>query len=181
MTYMPSYLLLVIIGSGEVMLAYFTLITAVHGIFQQANLQLRLGLLNRIFSMAELHRWHHSRTVFEANHNYGQTISIWDWVFGTRYLPVDRTPPEDIGIANLAAFPMSWWAQELSPFRWGHITIRPWSALPRPRTSRADNPAHSGGVTAAAAISAGSCKHRTAYSGRSERYCPSAMPAARHC
>jgi len=121
LTYIPSYLLLVIIGSGEAMLAYFALITAVHGIFQHANLQLRLGPLNWIFSMAELHRWHHSRTVFEANHNYGQTISVWDWVFGTRYLPADRAPPEDIGIADLGAFPMSWWAQELSPFRWARI------------------------------------------------------------
>ena len=121
MTYIPSYLLLVVLGAGETMLAYFGIITTVHGIFQHANLQLRLGPLNWIFSMAELHRWHHSQTVFEANHNYGQTISIWDWVFGTRYLPSDREPPEDIGIANLAAFPMTWWAQVLSPFRWTSI------------------------------------------------------------
>jgi sterol desaturase/sphingolipid hydroxylase (fatty acid hydroxylase superfamily) len=121
MTYIPSYLLLVVIGGGEVILAYFAMITVVHGIFQHANLQLRLGPLNWIFSMAELHRWHHSRTVFEANHNYGQTISIWDWLLGTRYLPADRAPPEDIGIADLQAFPMSWWAQVLSPFRWAGI------------------------------------------------------------
>ena len=54
-------------------------------------------------------------------HNYGQTISIWDWVFGTRYLPNDKAPPEDIGIADLEAFPMTWWSQLLSPFRWASI------------------------------------------------------------
>ena len=62
-----------------------------------------------------------SKTIDEANHNYGQTVSVWDWVFGTRYLPADREPPEDIGIPNLEAFPMTWWAQILSPFRWKHI------------------------------------------------------------
>jgi sterol desaturase/sphingolipid hydroxylase (fatty acid hydroxylase superfamily) len=121
MTFAPSYLLLVIMGSGEVMLAYFGLISTIHGIFQHANIQLRLGPLNWFFSMAELHRWHHSKTMVEANHNYGQTVSVWDWVFGTRYLPADREPPEDIGIPNLEAFPMTWWAQILSPFRWKHI------------------------------------------------------------
>ena len=121
MTFVPSYLLLVSLGCGEVMLAYFGLISTVHGIFQHANIQLRLGPLNWLFSMAELHRWHHSKTVFEANHNYGQTISIWDWVFGTRYLPNDKAPPEDIGIADLEAFPMTWWSQLLSPFRWASI------------------------------------------------------------
>ncbi len=60
-------------------------------------------------------------TVFEANHNYGQTVSVWDWVFGTRYLPKDREPPEEIGIADLPTFPMTWWAQILSPFRWRRI------------------------------------------------------------
>jgi sterol desaturase/sphingolipid hydroxylase (fatty acid hydroxylase superfamily) len=121
MTFAPSYLLLVITGCGEVILAYFGLVTAIHGIFQHANIQLRLGPLNWFFSMAELHRWHHSRTLFEADHNYGQTSSVWDWVFGTRYLPADREPPEAIGLADLPAFPMTWWAQILSPFRWRQI------------------------------------------------------------
>ena len=121
MTFAPSYLLLVMTGCGEVVLAYFGLVTTIHGIFQHANIQLRLGPLNWFFSMAELHRWHHSKTLFEADHNYGQTSSVWDWVFGTRYLPTDREPPEAIGLADLPAFPMTWWAQILSPFRWRQI------------------------------------------------------------
>jgi sterol desaturase/sphingolipid hydroxylase (fatty acid hydroxylase superfamily) len=121
LTFAPAYLLLVMLGCGEMILAYFGLITAIHGIFQHANVQLRLGPLNWIFSMAELHRWHHSKTLEEANHNYGQTISVWDWVFGTRYLPADRLPSAQIGIDGLTAFPMTWWAQIKSPFRWQAI------------------------------------------------------------
>ena len=97
------------------------MITAVHGIFQHANLQLRLGPLNHFFSMAELHRWHHSKTIEEANHNYGQTVIVWDTLFGTRFLPADREPPEAIGIPDLPAFPMTWWAQIRSPFQWSRI------------------------------------------------------------
>jgi sterol desaturase/sphingolipid hydroxylase (fatty acid hydroxylase superfamily) len=69
----------------------------------------------------ELHRWHDSKTIDEANHNYGQTISIWDTVFGTRFLPEDRSPPKEIGIADMPNFPMTWWAQILSPIRWNSI------------------------------------------------------------
>ena len=128
LTFIPSYGLLVVLGCGIEVLAIFTLVTAVHGIFQHANLQLRLGPLNHFFSMAELHRWHHSKTIEEANHNYGQTVIVWDTLFGTRFLPADREPPEAIGIPDLAAFPMTWWAQILSPFRWGRI--RRESAVP---------------------------------------------------
>ncbi len=121
LTFIPSYGLLVVLGCSVEVLALFTLVTAVHGIFQHANLQLRLGPLNYFFSMAELHRWHHSKTMEEANHNYGQTVSVWDALFGTRFLPADRQPPEEIGIPKLAAFPMTWWAQIQSPFRWAEI------------------------------------------------------------
>jgi sterol desaturase/sphingolipid hydroxylase (fatty acid hydroxylase superfamily) len=121
LTFVPSYGLLVVLGAGTEVLALFTLVTGVHGIFQHANLQLRLGPLNHFFSMAELHRWHHSKTMHEANHNYGQTVIVWDTLFRTRFLPKDREPPEEIGIPDLPTFPMTWWAQILSPFTWARI------------------------------------------------------------
>ena len=48
------------LGAAPEMIALLTLFGAVHGAFQHANLQIRLGPLNWVFSMAELHRWHHS-------------------------------------------------------------------------------------------------------------------------
>ena len=41
--------------------------------------------------------------------------------FGTRFLPADREPPEEIGLAGLPAFPMTYLAQLASPFRWSRI------------------------------------------------------------
>ncbi|MDX1732945.1 MAG: sterol desaturase family protein [Halioglobus sp.] len=121
MTYVPTYVLLGALGCSAEVLAYFGMITATHGLFQHSNIQLRLGPLNWIFSMAELHRWHHSRTLEEANTNFGQTLSVWDWIFGTRYLPADLQPPRDIGIHDLPDFPMTWWAQIAAPFRWRRV------------------------------------------------------------
>lgn len=112
---------LLVVGADARVIALFGLVSAVHGLFQHANLVLRLGPLNWIFSMAELHRWHHSRNLEEANTNFGQNLIVWDTVFGTRFLPKDREPPEDIGIAGLPAFPMDYWGQLLSPFRWRRI------------------------------------------------------------
>jgi len=112
------------LGCGADVISLFLLISAVHGYFQHANLKLRLGPLNYFFSMAELHRWHHSRTIEEANHNYGQNLSVWDLFFGTFFLPADREPPVDIGLAALPAFPTTFLAQLASPFRWKEITTR---------------------------------------------------------
>ena len=112
---------LAFLGAGAEVLALVVLFSAIHGTFQHSNLVLRLGPLNWIFSMAELHRWHHSPVMEEANHNYGQNVIVWDLVFGTFFWPRDREPPEDIGIPDLPAFPMRVLPQLASPFRWGKI------------------------------------------------------------
>ena len=112
---------LVALGAGIEEIAFFNLASGIHGYFQHANLKLRLGPLNYFFSMAELHRWHHSKTMREANHNYGQTVILWDLVFGSFFWPGDREPPEAIGIPDLPAFPMTYWRQLGSPFHWARI------------------------------------------------------------
>jgi len=112
---------LIMLGADGRLIALFGLVSAVHGLFQHANIVLTLGPLNWIFSMAELHRWHHSRLLEESNTNFGQNLIVWDIVFGTRFLPEDREPPVDIGIAGLPSFPMDYWGQLTSPFRWRAI------------------------------------------------------------
>jgi len=112
---------LAILGAGAPVFALVNLFSAVHGAFQHANLPVRLGPLNWIFSMTELHRWHHSKTIEESNHNYGGNLIVWDVVFGTRYLPDDREPPEDIGMEALPDFPAGFWANLAAPFRWRKV------------------------------------------------------------
>ncbi|MFK7894346.1 MAG: sterol desaturase family protein [Myxococcota bacterium] len=112
---------LIILGADAQLIALFGLVSAVHGLFQHANLVLRLGPLNWIFSMAELHRWHHSPVLEESNTNYGQNLIVWDVVFGTRFLPKDREAPREIGLNGLSQFPMDYIGQLMSPFRWQEI------------------------------------------------------------
>ncbi len=113
---------LVCLGAGENVLALWVLFAAIHGIFQHCNMPVRIGALNWIFSMAQLHRWHHSRLPMESNRNYGQNLSVWDTVFGTRFLPADREPPLDIGLTDLPRYPMTWLDQQLAPFRWDRVS-----------------------------------------------------------
>jgi len=121
MNTIPIAIPLIALGAPPEIFILTALFSTVHGIFQHANMKLRLGPLNWIFSMAELHRWHHSKLMQESNTNYGQNLSVWDTVFGTRYLPMDREPPNDIGLTWPVEFPMTFAAQVLAPFRWKSI------------------------------------------------------------
>ena len=113
---------LILLGAGPDVLLLYTVWIAVHGMFQHCNIHLRLGPLNWIFSMAELHRWHHSLVLEEANANYGNNLLFWDIVFGTVYWPADRDASERIGLAEIEDFPQDYLGQILSPIRWSDIT-----------------------------------------------------------
>ena len=108
---------LAVLGAPASVMGLVNVFSAVHGSYKHSNIPVKLGPLNWVFSMAELHRWHHSRDVREANRNYGGNLALWDVVFGTRFLPSDRPPPIDVGLADRPAFPLGYFAQLTLPFR----------------------------------------------------------------
>ncbi len=108
------------LGASVEAVALHTVILAISAAFQHANVELRNGWLNRVFNTNELHRWHHSRRIDEANANYGAVLVVWDQLFGTYRA---RTPgqPVEMGMENEAGYPMnSYFRQLLIPFqsRW---------------------------------------------------------------
>ena len=116
---------MIALGVGEEVMLLVTVWIAVHGLFQHCNIHLVLGPLNYIFSMAELHRWHHSLILEEANSNYGNNIIFWDLVFGTLHYPRDREAAQAIGLSDMPRFPQRWLGQILSPFQWARISAPP--------------------------------------------------------
>lgn len=116
---------LILLGAGESLFLLYSVWVAVHGLFQHCNIHVRLGPLNHFFSMAELHRWHHSLHLEEANANYGNNMLLWDWVFGTVYNPKDREASEEIGLSDIPQFPKGYWGQITSPWRWKAIQEEP--------------------------------------------------------
>lgn len=116
--YLTSYAVLIVLGCPEIVIALFAVFDSVFGMVQHCNVQLPLGPLSYVLSTPELHRWHHSRRLEEANANYGSNLIVWDLVFGTYLLPRDRRPPTDIGVADIPTFPQDYFGQLLSPLRW---------------------------------------------------------------
>ena len=108
-------------GGSPMIIGLLTLFSGVHAVFMHCNIPMRVGALNWILSTGELHRWHHSTNLEEANTNYGGDLIIWDILCGTRFQPKDREPPAVIGLANMAHYPMNFWEQIKSPFRWQKI------------------------------------------------------------
>jgi len=106
---------LIILGCG---LEAMTLWTIFHGVIifcAHANVDFRTGFLAWIVNTPELHRWHHSKNLQEANSNYSGNLVLWDIVFGTRRLP--KRGAAEVGLSSPSRIPKDYLGQLTAPFQ----------------------------------------------------------------
>ncbi len=73
-------------------------VTAIRGVFnitgaalRHSNIWLSYGpILSRIIISPAQHQIHHSTDEKHFNKNYGEMFALWDWMFGTLYVPKER-------------------------------------------------------------------------------------------
>jgi hypothetical protein len=99
---------------NQEVLTTYLVFYGINGFFQHSNIKVKYGILNYIISSSELHRWHHSEIPRESNGNYGNNLIIWDIIFGTWFLPKNRSV-ETIGLRN-RNFPKDYISQLKAPF-----------------------------------------------------------------
>ncbi len=67
------------------------------------------SLMPYLFNSPEMHLWHHARELPEDRRygvNFGLTLAVWDYLFGTDYQPYHEAEMP-IGFAGVEAFPTS--------------------------------------------------------------------------
>ncbi|MBE0573118.1 MAG: sterol desaturase family protein [Ignavibacteriaceae bacterium] len=107
-----EFLPIVLLGSPPEVIAYKGVISAVWGMYIHSNIDVRTGKLQKFINGPEMHRWHHS-TGKGRNRNFATKLAIWDWVFGTAFLP--DTKPDEFGLKTY--FPGHYFMQTLFAFR----------------------------------------------------------------
>jgi sterol desaturase/sphingolipid hydroxylase (fatty acid hydroxylase superfamily) len=107
-----EFLPIVLLGSPPEVIAYKGVLSAVWGMYIHSNLDLHTGKLQKIINGPEMHRWHHS-TGKGRNRNFATKLAIWDWIFGTAFLP--ETKPDEYGLKT--SFPKNYFMQTLFAFR----------------------------------------------------------------
>lgn len=89
-------------------------IDAVWGMYIHSNVDIRSGKLQYIINGPEMHRWHHAVDDQAHNKNFSTKLAIWDWMFGTAYLPQQQKPS---GFGLGPDFPTSYLKQHTYAFR----------------------------------------------------------------
>lgn len=114
LTKTASLLPLFALGFSGTAIGLFGLLFQFHAVLLHANIRLSFGPLNRLIVSPEFHHWHHERDRAAWDRNFAAQFALWDWLFGTAYLPNDRKA-ENFGIGE--QLPESYGGQLLHPFR----------------------------------------------------------------
>jgi sterol desaturase/sphingolipid hydroxylase (fatty acid hydroxylase superfamily) len=63
------------------------LIDSMWGMWIHANVNVNSGKLQYFINGPEMHQWHHGNHEEVFYKNYSTKLAIWDWIFGTGFLP----------------------------------------------------------------------------------------------
>ena len=110
-----EYIPLALIGFGIDDFILVHLFTLAMGHFNHSNISIPLGVFKYIFNNPQMHIWHHGKKVpNKFGINFGLTLSIWDYIFKTYYIPSSGRDIE-LGFENDEEFPKGFIGQELYP------------------------------------------------------------------
>jgi len=120
-TYAPEVLLsglvlgsfLISCGFSKLALDVYLLFYSLVNLYQHSALPYSLGPLDRFIINPAYHRHHHGG----AQVNFGSTLSLWDWVFGTVAWPSDRHVAIDPPPVEQSPEPFGFVAEMLYPWR----------------------------------------------------------------
>ena len=119
--YTPAkYIALIVLGNFEPNHAFIVYyLTIAIGHLNHSNINMNYGPLKYIFNNPKMHIWHHSKHLpknFKTGVNFAISLSIWDYVFKTNYIPYDGGNNR-LGFENIATFPKTFLSQILYGFK----------------------------------------------------------------
>lgn len=80
--------------------------------------------LSHVFCSPAQHQIHHSKAAAHANRNFGEVFALWDWLFGTLYVPGREPEVLEFGLED-ARSPRHLWRAYAEPFAECAALLRP--------------------------------------------------------
>ncbi len=103
------------LGFGQEALQIYLLIVYVLSTFVHANLNWKLGWMERVMVTPRFHHWHHGIEKEAIDVNFAIHFPLYDKLFGTYHMPENRWP-SGYGVGGHPV-PNGYWKQFLYPFK----------------------------------------------------------------
>ncbi len=117
--------------------ALYFLFNALGANLRHSHIWLSYGrVMEHVFISPAQHQIHHSRAVEHHDKNYGSMFALWDWAFGTLYVP-ERREGLEFGLADAEGTPIPQPYETLGAALFGPFR-ESWAALRGPAEDKAD-------------------------------------------
>ena len=112
-----QYIPLSMIGFGLDDFFILHLVTILIGHLNHANVKITYGPLKYVLNNPVMHLWHHAKNIPAGSNgvNYGISLSVWDYLFGTAYIP-NQNANEPLGFEDQETFPKTFLQQLTHPW-----------------------------------------------------------------
>ena len=113
-----EYIPLALIGIGLRDFFVIHIFALTIGHWNHSNFKINIGWLKYIFNNPQMHIWHHAQDIPKNKPygvNFGLTLSIWDYLFKTDYIPYDGKDIK-LGFPGLEKFPHNFFNQSVYGF-----------------------------------------------------------------
>ncbi len=113
-----QYIPLAMIGFGLSDFFIVHIIAVAIGHLNHSNLRITWGPLRYLLNSPVMHIWHHAKEIPSGQYgvNYGLSLSIWDYLFKTAWVPRDGKDIE-LGFEQVESYPKSFIGQMIKPLR----------------------------------------------------------------
>ena len=114
-----EYLPLALIGVNLENFFIIHIFTLAVGHWNHSNISVNIGPLKYIFNNPQMHMWHHAYHLpkeHQTGVNFGITLSLWDYLFGTAYIPSDGRDIK-LGFPGVEEFPKGFIYQNIHGIR----------------------------------------------------------------
>lgn len=109
-----KFLPLAIMGFNTDSVLIVAVIATLIGHLNHSNVKFNYGPLKYILNSPQMHIWHHDIIMHKkGGQNFGIVLSLWDWLFGTAYLP--KGQPAVIGFEGDDKYPSNLMSRFLYP------------------------------------------------------------------
>ncbi|MDZ7343661.1 MAG: sterol desaturase family protein [candidate division KSB1 bacterium] len=112
-----TYLPLVMLGVNGQVILWIAVVSTLIGHLNHSNLNFDWGPLRYVINSPRMHVWHHDVVLHgRYGQNFGVVLCLWDWLFGTAYLPARSGQPQRLGFEGMEKFPTGLLPRLIYPF-----------------------------------------------------------------
>jgi len=116
---LKTFAVMILVGAEPEHAFFVHFFSIIIGHLNHANVRITWGPFKYVFNNSVMHLYHHAKVLPEDRRdgvNFGISLSIWDYIFKTNYIPQDKDGDYALGFDGIENYPKGFFRQLVTGF-----------------------------------------------------------------